>query len=82
MSLYFAYIFSIENNKNSMSLYFAYIFSIENNKNEKSVKFQGNMFNFCDFIQVYVCTTNHRLKYVTVFDIHRCVETSSKHKDL
>ena len=28
----------------------------------KSVKFQGDMLNFCDFIQVYVFTTNHHLK--------------------
>ena len=25
---------------------------MENNKNKKSVKFQGDMLNFCDFIQV------------------------------
>ena len=31
-------------------------------KNKKSVKFQGDMLNFCDFIQVYVFTTNHHLK--------------------
>ena len=35
---------------------------MENNKNNKSVKFQGDMFNFCDFIQVYVFTTNLHLK--------------------
>ena len=32
-----------------------------NNKNKKSVKFQGDMLNFCDFIQVFVFTTNHHL---------------------
>ena len=26
-----------------------------------SVKFQGDMLNFCDFIQVYVLTTYHHL---------------------
>ena len=35
---------------------------MENNKNKKSLKFQGDMFNFCDFIQVFVFTTNHHLK--------------------
>ena len=34
---------------------------MENNKNKKSVKFQGDMLNFCDFIQVYVFTRNHHL---------------------
>ena len=28
----------------------------------KSVKFQGDTLNFCDFIQVFVYTTNHHLK--------------------
>ena len=37
---------------------------MENNKNKKSVKFQGDMFNFCDFIQVFVFTRNHHLKVV------------------
>ena len=36
---------------------------MENNKNKKSVKFQGDMLNFYDFIQVFVFTTNHHLKY-------------------
>ena len=36
---------------------------MENNKNKKSVKFQGDMLNFCDFIQVFVFTPNHHLKY-------------------
>ena len=27
---------------------------MENNKNKKSVKFQGDVLNFCDFIQVFV----------------------------
>ena len=35
---------------------------MENNKNKKSVKFQGDMLNFCDFIQVFVFTPNHHLK--------------------
>ena len=35
---------------------------MENNKNKKSVKFQGDMLNFGDFIQVFVFTTNHHLK--------------------
>ena len=35
---------------------------MENNKNKKSVKFQGDMLYFCDFIQVFVFTTNHHLK--------------------
>ena len=34
---------------------------MENNKNKKSVKYQGDMLNFCDFIQVYVFTRNHHL---------------------
>ena len=36
---------------------------MENNKNKKSVKFQGDMFNFCDFIQFLylpeIITLNH-----------------------
>ena len=35
---------------------------MENNKSKKSVKFQGDMLNFCDFIQVFVFTRNHHLK--------------------
>ena len=35
---------------------------MENNKNKKSVKFQGDILNFCDFIQVFVFTRNHHLK--------------------
>ena len=38
---------------------------MENNKNKKSVKFQGDMLNFCDFIQVFVFTRNHHLKSVS-----------------
>ena len=34
---------------------------MENYKNKKSVKFQGDMLNFCDFIQVFVFTRNHHL---------------------
>ena len=37
---------------------------MENNKNKKSVKFQGDMLNFCDFIQVFVFTTNYHLKAI------------------
>ena len=37
---------------------------MENNKNKKSVKLQGDMLNFCDFIQVFVFTTNHHLNTV------------------
>ena len=36
---------------------------MENNKNKKSVKFQGDIVNFCDFIQVFVFTRNHHLKF-------------------
>ena len=43
-----------------MSLYFA-LQTVENNKNKKSMKFQGDMLNFYDFIQVFVFTTNHHL---------------------
>ena len=39
---------------------------MENNKNKKSVKFQGDMLNFCDFIQVFVFTRNHHLKVSAV----------------
>ena len=35
---------------------------MENNKSKKSVKFQGDMLNFYDFIQVFVFTRNHHLK--------------------
>ena len=38
---------------------------MENNKNKKSVKFQGDMLNFCDFIQVFVFTRNHHLNGLT-----------------
>ena len=43
-----------------MSLYLA-LQTVENNKNKKSVKVQGDMLNFCDFIQVYVFSSNHHL---------------------
>ena len=39
---------------------------MENSKNKKSVKFQGDMLNLCDFIQVFVFTTNHHLKCAIV----------------
>ena len=42
---------------------------MENNKNKKSVKFQGDMLNFCDFIQVFVFTRNHHLNVITVCDL-------------
>ena len=45
-----------------MSPYFA-LYTVENNKIKKYVKFQGDMLNFCDFIQVFVFTRNHHLKY-------------------
>ena len=48
-----------------MSLYFA-LLSVKNNKNKKSVKFQGDMLNFYDFIQVFVFTTNHHLKVLAI----------------
>ena len=47
-----------------MSLYFE---TVENNKNKKSVKFQGDMLNYCDFIQVFVFTSYHHLKLKNVF---------------
>ena len=48
-----------------MFLYFALLtVSVENIKSKKSAKFQGDMLNFCDFIQVYVFTTNHHLRTV------------------
>ena len=37
---------------------------MENKKNKKSVKFQGDMLNLCDFIQVFVLTRNHHLKLI------------------
>ena len=40
---------------------------MENNKNKKSVKFQGDMLNVCDFIQVFVFTPNHHLKLLLIF---------------
>ena len=46
-----------------MSFYFA-LLTVETNKNKKSVKFQGDMLNYCDFIQVFVFTTNHHLKLI------------------
>ena len=42
-----------------MSFYFA-LLTIDSNKNMKV--FQGDMLIFCDFIQVFVFTTNHHLK--------------------
>ena len=42
---------------------------MENNKNKKSVKFQGDMLKFCDFIQVFVFTSNHHLKEIKLLFI-------------
>ena len=38
---------------------------MENNKNKKSMKFQGDMLNYCDFIQVFVFTSYHHLKILS-----------------
>ena len=43
---------------------------MENNKNKKSVKFQGDMLNFCDFIQVFVFTRNHHLNATSESDVN------------
>ena len=48
---------------------------MENNKNKKSVKFQGDMLNFYDFIQVFVFTRNHHLKFIFLY--HRLIENST-----
>ena len=45
---------------NSMSLYFA-LKTVETNTNSKSIKFQEDMFDFCDFIQVVVFISKHHL---------------------
>ena len=49
---------------------------MENNKNKKSVKFQGDMSNYCDFIQVFVFTSYHHLKitefWMPPLRIHAC----------
>ena len=42
---------------------------MENNKNKKSVKLQGDMLNFCNFIQVFVFTRNHHLKLSAFNDL-------------
>ena len=42
---------------------------MENNKNKKSVKFQGDMLNFYDFIQVFVFTTNHHLNSIYIYSV-------------
>ena len=39
---------------------------MENSKTKESLKFQGDILNLCDFIQVYVFTTNHHLKWLAV----------------
>ena len=46
---------------------------MENNKNKKSVKFQGDMLNFCDFIQVFVFTRNHHLNKPLLYVEGRCL---------
>ena len=56
-----------------MSPYFA-LCTVENNKNKKSVKFQGDMLNFCDFIQVFVFTRNHHLKELRLPELLLCWE--------
>ena len=50
---------------------------MENNKNKKSVKFQGDMLNFCDFIQVFVFTRNHHLKQATSIK-QACIQFSKQ----
>ena len=49
-----------------MSLHFA-LLTVENNNNKKTVKFQGDMLNFYDFIQVFVFTTNYHLNTKPIF---------------
>ena len=48
---------------------------MENNKNKKSVKFQGDMLNRYDFIQVFVFTTNHHLK-TNAFNVDSSYDSS------
>ena len=61
---------------------------MENNKNKKSEKFQGDMLNFYDFIQVFVFTTNHHLKirlHICIIDPgegHASTGTCQSHKNL
>ena len=50
---------------------------MENTKNKKSVKFQGDMLNFCDFIQVFVFTRNHHLNIFTINHIAYCLQNYS-----
>ena len=52
---------------------------MENNKNKKSVKFQGDMLNFCDFIQVFVFLRNHHLKAMKSL---RTLRTAEHEEDL
>ena len=47
---------------------------MENNKNKKSVKFQGDMLNFYDFIQVFMFTTNHHLNFSEFLFLSRLLE--------
>ena len=53
------------------------------NKNKKFVKFQGDMLNSSDFIQVYVFTTNHHLNvfpnlFITFYSTIQLTETFFK----
>ena len=52
---------------------------MENNKNKKSVKFQGDMLNFYDFIQVFVFTTNHHLKHCLIVMHYKIVPFQARH---
>ena len=40
---------------------------MEDNKNKKSLKFQGDMLNFCDFIQVFVSPAKQKRDICTAF---------------
>ena len=59
---------------------------MENNKNKKSVKFQGDTLNFCDFIQVFVFTPNHHLRFTDrpdmTLDVYRGRETTTQQQGL
>ena len=54
-----------------MSLYFA-LWTVENSKNEKSVEFRGGMLCLCDFVQVYMFTTNHHLNAMAQLYVCTC----------
>ena len=58
---------------------------MENDKNKKSVKFQGDMINFYDFIQVFVLTTNHHLNsnnHNPILSVHTVIVKEVKNFDL